>query len=197
MAKGYSFFVHGQNSQSNQYYEIKNNLFMDCGMKGQVVIGFNGGVASGYPAWGVFGNAFNYEGLDSSADEIANDTNGKIQNTIAGVMNFNDVSAGDFGGIFNLAANVSAPKSLGDPRWTISYMESSTPDPGTDPNPDTQMGDVDGNGEVNVTDVVLMIDYILGKNPKTFNTALADVNGDGTISVTDVVMVIDIVLGKR
>jgi hypothetical protein len=48
-----------------------------------------------------------------------------------------------------------------------------------------------------VADVVLMIDYILGKNPKTFNTALADVNGDGTISVTDVVMVIDIVLGKR
>ena len=64
------------------------------------------------------------------------------------------------------------------------------------PQPKELLGDVDGSGEVNVTDVVLMIDKILEKNPAVFNGAVADVNFDGTISVTDVVMVIDAVLGK-
>ena len=62
--------------------------------------------------------------------------------------------------------------------------------------PEVLMGDVDGSGQVNVTDVVLTIDYILEKNPSNFNVAVADVNKDGGISVTDVVMIIDNILGK-
>ena len=57
-------------------------------------------------------------------------------------------------------------------------------------------GDVNGDGQVNVTDVTLIIDHILGKNPASFNAAAADINADGNISVTDVVMVIDVILGK-
>ena len=58
------------------------------------------------------------------------------------------------------------------------------------------LGDVNGDGLVDVTDVVLIIDYILGKKPADFIGAAADVNADGLINVTDVVMVIDAVLGK-
>ena len=61
---------------------------------------------------------------------------------------------------------------------------------------ETLMGDVDGSGQVNVTDVVMIIDNILGKTSWNFNAEVADVNYDSYINVTDVVMVIDHILGK-
>ena len=48
------------------------------------------------------------------------------------------------------------------------------------------IGDVNGDGSISVTDVGMMISYILGQNPSGFNKDAADLNGDGTISVTDV-----------
>lgn len=60
----------------------------------------------------------------------------------------------------------------------------------------TLMGDVDGNGQINVTDVVMIIDHILGKKPANFNAGAADLNNDNDINVTDVVMVIDHILGR-
>ena len=62
--------------------------------------------------------------------------------------------------------------------------------------PVTLMGDVNSDTYVNVTDVVLIIDQILGNNPWNFNAEAADVNYDTYINVTDVVMVIDHLLGK-
>lgn len=59
-----------------------------------------------------------------------------------------------------------------------------------------KLGDVNNDTYINVTDVVLIIDNILGKNPSNFIAAAADVNGDGYINVTDVVLVIDAILGK-
>ena len=59
-----------------------------------------------------------------------------------------------------------------------------------------KMGDVNNDGAIDVTDAVLIIDYILMKNPNNFDASLADVNGDGDIDVTDVVTVIDVILGK-
>ena len=62
--------------------------------------------------------------------------------------------------------------------------------------PVTLMGDVNSDTYVNVTDVVMIIDQILGNNPWNFNAEAADVNYDTYINVTDVVMVIDHLLGK-
>jgi hypothetical protein len=59
-----------------------------------------------------------------------------------------------------------------------------------------KMGDANIDGEIDVTDVVLMIDDILGKTPDKYNAFLADVNDDGVVDVTDVVLVIDVILGK-
>lgn len=56
------------------------------------------------------------------------------------------------------------------------------------------LGDVNGDGEVTVTDIVLTIQYILDMNPDPFIVDAADVNGDGDITVTDVVLIARMVL---
>ena len=52
-------------------------------------------------------------------------------------------------------------------------------------------GDVNGDGEVNISDVNAVIDIILGgvSNPS------GDVNGDGEVNISDINTVIDIILG--
>jgi hypothetical protein len=62
---------------------------------------------------------------------------------------------------------------------------------------DILMGDVDGSGKVDVTDVTAVISKILGKNPQPFNEAAADVKADGIIDVSDVTAIINIILGKK
>ena len=52
-------------------------------------------------------------------------------------------------------------------------------------------GDVNNDGEVNITDVNAVIDAILGGGSGTN----ADVNGDGEVNICDVNIVIDIILG--
>lgn len=55
-------------------------------------------------------------------------------------------------------------------------------------------GDMNGDGEVNVTDVALLVDYILGSGNNSFDAAHADVNGDGSITITDVTQLINIII---
>ena len=57
---------------------------------------------------------------------------------------------------------------------------------------DIFMGDVNGDLEVNIADVNVAIDMILGGNS---STPAADVNGDGEINIADINAVIDIILG--
>ena len=58
-------------------------------------------------------------------------------------------------------------------------------------------GDVNEDGEVNVNDVTVLINYILGKNPSPFNMAAANVNGDEGINVMDVTALINLILGNN
>ncbi|MBQ6063644.1 MAG: BspA family leucine-rich repeat surface protein [Prevotella sp.] len=58
------------------------------------------------------------------------------------------------------------------------------------------LGDVNGDGLVNITDVVFLTNYVLEKNPAPFIYAAADVNGDGTINISDVVTLVEIVLNQ-
>ena len=55
------------------------------------------------------------------------------------------------------------------------------------------VGDVNGDGRVNVSDVSVLINMILGIVPT--DQALADVNGDGRVNVSDVSALINIILG--
>ena len=58
-------------------------------------------------------------------------------------------------------------------------------------------GDVNGDGEVNVADVTMLVDYILGKETVGFIIDNADVNGDGEINVTDVAALVNIILDSN
>lgn len=64
------------------------------------------------------------------------------------------------------------------------------------PQPGMLPGDANGDGDVSVTDVVVIISYVLGENPDGFNESSADVNGDGSVTVADAVQVLDIILNK-
>lgn len=100
-AKGKNFFTHRQNGQKWLSYAAKKCIFVDCGKKGQVIQGMNGGSNSDNPTYAFEYNAFNFEGADTSADEA------KAEKSFATVIEFADAENGDF----------SQSLIIGDPRW--------------------------------------------------------------------------------
>lgn len=56
------------------------------------------------------------------------------------------------------------------------------------------LGDVNGDGFVNIADAQAMVSYILGTYEGTFNVSLADMNNDGVIDIFDVTLVVNITL---
>ena len=58
----------------------------------------------------------------------------------------------------------------------------------------TEIGDVNGDGQITVTDVTLLVNYILGYQNANFIIVNSDVNGDGQITVTDVTALVNIIL---
>ena len=63
-----------------------------------------------------------------------------------------------------------------------------------DPAPQWLVGDVNGDGEVNIADVTRIIDVILGGEADAALLARADVNGDGEVNIGDVTKTIDLIL---
>ena len=59
------------------------------------------------------------------------------------------------------------------------------------------MGDANGDGEVNVADIVEIVNYILGKPSAKFVKTAADLNKDGEVNVTDIVMVVNIIMSAQ
>ena len=56
------------------------------------------------------------------------------------------------------------------------------------------LGDVNGDGEVDIADVTMLISIVLKKSP--VDLAVADMNNDGSINISDVTALIDYVLRK-
>ena len=55
-------------------------------------------------------------------------------------------------------------------------------------------GDANGDSEVNISDAVAIVNYILGKEvPAGFNVAAADMNGDGKVTISDAVMLVNMI----
>ena len=69
--------------------------------------------------------------------------------------------------------------------YLISLNETMTP---------VLLGDVNDDGVVNIADVTVLIDYLLGSEPNPFNALNADVNRDGIINIADVTALIDLLL---
>ena len=57
-------------------------------------------------------------------------------------------------------------------------------------------GDVDGDGEVGISDVTALVDYLLSKDAEGINLKAADVNQDGSVNIADVTDLIDYLLAK-
>ena len=117
------------NSQKCNVYTLKNNVFVDCGKSaGQVVIGFNKGSKSANPVWTVSDNLFNYNGNETSANEVAGAEQKEgadiVLQSVAGVVTFTDAAAGNFNGVVELPYGATEPTSLGDGRWTLSYTHA-------------------------------------------------------------------------
>ena len=60
----------------------------------------------------------------------------------------------------------------------------------------SHLGDVNGDGTISVSDVSMLVRYILGEDEEIENFKIenADINGDGNISVSDVMALVDIIL---
>lgn len=70
------------------------------------------------------------------------------------------------------------------------YQELAIPDAGAVLMVNTFMpGDVNDSRTVNVTDIVVSAQYVLGMNPEPFIFEAADMNGDGNVTVTDIMLI--------
>ena len=56
-------------------------------------------------------------------------------------------------------------------------------------------GDINGDREVNISDVTALVDYILGK-ATSYDASVCDVNADNEVNISDVTSLVDIILGK-
>ena len=56
------------------------------------------------------------------------------------------------------------------------------------------LGDVNMDGNLDISDVVAIVNYILGSEPSVFNSTAADLNKDSNIDISDVVRLVNLVL---
>jgi hypothetical protein len=93
---------------------------------------------------------------------------------------------------------------LGYDGWTGNAPSITLTNPGTSMNSLYGMevrygsalvrGDANGDGVVNVTDIMAVANYILKIQMQSFNEAAADVNGDSSVNVTDIMGIANIIL---
>lgn len=62
---------------------------------------------------------------------------------------------------------------------------------------DTKPGDVNGDGQVNITDVTTLTNYLMGNTSLTIIEANADMNQDGGLNITDLTMLINMILSSH
>jgi len=53
------------------------------------------------------------------------------------------------------------------------------------------LGDVNGDGNVDLTDAIMIVNHSLDNTPSNFRIGVADVNGDGNIDLTDAIIVVN------
>ncbi len=76
-------------------------------------------------------------------------------------------------------------KSLGNTyTYTVVFPEA----------PQGLMGDVNGNGVIEIADVTALIDYVLVGDATGINLAVADLDGDNLVGIADVTLLIDMIL---
>ena len=86
----------------------------------------------------------------------------------------------------------------GDGEEDITNYSGLAPDMGAMENiwiTDSQLGDLVEDGVINIQDIILMIEFILGfSEPTEEQLSLSDMNNDGLVNVFDVVLLVEIIL---
>ena len=67
----------------------------------------------------------------------------------------------------------------------------------TSTDPEVLLGDVNGDEQVNITDVVLLVEHILDIDNPSFITDNADINSDNTINISDATQLVNIIMGNH
>ena len=105
------------------------------------------------------------------------------------LVTFNIAADDDFAGsativlhntLFTTTAGIEIP--FGDENCTVSVPLIGI------------KGDVNGDGDVNISDVTALIDYLLSGNASNIQLGNADINTDGSVNISDVTALIDYLL---
>lgn len=62
---------------------------------------------------------------------------------------------------------------------------------------DTVLGDVNGDGLVNIADAIGLVNYILGKSAFEVEELAADANEDGILNITDAIAIVNLILTQN
>ena len=111
MSYNKNFCTQVQNNQSWMSFDVENNIFVNCGKKGQVLkaLGGNASNLQTNASWTVANNVFNMDKEDCSSVEIIGSyTGAEDMKTIAKLVSFKDADKGDF---------TQTDVEVGDPRW--------------------------------------------------------------------------------
>lgn len=99
-----------------------------------------------------------------------------------------NVSLPDYYLQYNNAANVKCFRCYkGTQKYPVLYKEIIA---------QRKLGDVNGDGLVNIADVVALVGHILGNTPDVFYEDVADLNEDGNINISDAVNLVGIILSE-
>lgn len=60
-----------------------------------------------------------------------------------------------------------------------------------------ELGDVNGDNMISITDAVAILDFLSDKEPENFNVAVADMDGDGEITVSDAILILNMILNGQ
>ena len=58
----------------------------------------------------------------------------------------------------------------------------------------SMLGDTNGDGTLNILDVILLVNIILGGNPSNGEIEVADINFDGQLNVLDIISLVNLIL---
>ena len=131
---------------------------------------------------------------------ISNQGNGTWLITV--FSSSNAIFNGNEGNVMSLTLDIPSEMEAGTYTISLTEAELSTPDMETANPSDTSatleianwlLGDVNGDGKVNILDVVALNNHLHGNEPPVFISQAADVNGSGTITITDAVGIINII----
>ncbi len=117
-----------------------------------------------------------------TAEQIQTDMHTQIletDSTLIGYYNFDSEFVEDLSGYGNHGA-----------LWNGASIEIANLNPGACP----MNGDVNGSGNIDISDVLTLVHQIIGIPVNSFNENCADLSGEGVINISDVIMLVDLII---